>query len=261
VRPRPVPTERALAPRISATALYYLSSLGGGDGLWRFENGEAVEIWPGSDGALREPPAISADGKRIAVVLRRDGRQSVSVIEADGSQRRVLTSTVDVRGAVSWSPDGQWIAAGGLDADGNGLFKIPVDGGAPVRLADVGVSPVWSPNGDVIAYAENNVGGSTQIGAVTPAGEPVDMAGISVIAGGERFRFLPDGSGLVYMQGGFEAMDFWLFDLATKQSRRLTQLGKTDRMRTFDLTADGREIVFDRQRQNSDIVLIDLPRQ
>ena len=87
------------------------------------------------------------------------------------------------------------------------------------------------------------------------------MAGIAVPSGGERFRFLPDGSGLVYMQGGFDAMDFWLFDLATKQSRRLTQLGKTDRMRTFDLTADGREIVFDRQRQNSDLVLIDLARE
>jgi len=63
------------------------------------------------------------------------------------------------------------------------------------------------------------------------------------------------------MQGGFDAMDFWLFDLATKQSRRLTQLSKTDSMRTFDLTPDGREIVFDRQRQNSDLVLIDLPRK
>ena len=30
-------------------------------------------------------------------------------------------------------------------------------------------------------------------------------------------------------------------------------------MRTFDLTPDGREIVFDRQRQNSDLVLIELP--
>jgi Tol biopolymer transport system component len=56
-------------------------------------------------------------------------------------------------------------------------------------------------------------------------------------------------------------MDFWLFDLATKQSRQLTQLSKTDSMRTFDLTPDGREIVFDRQRQNSDLVLIDLPRE
>jgi hypothetical protein len=29
-------------------------------------------------------------------------------------------------------------------------------------------------------------------------------------------------------------------------------------MRTFDITPDGKQIVFDRERENSDIVLIDL---
>jgi hypothetical protein len=31
-------------------------------------------------------------------------------------------------------------------------------------------------------------------------------------------------------------------------------------MRTFDITPDSKQIVFDRLRENSDIVLIDLPR-
>jgi hypothetical protein len=31
-------------------------------------------------------------------------------------------------------------------------------------------------------------------------------------------------------------------------------------MRTFDVTPDGKRIVFDRLRDNSDIVLIDLPK-
>ena len=57
----------------------------------------------------------------------------------------------------------------------------------------------------------------------------------------------------------FGAQDFWLLDLATKQSRRLTQLTDPDPMRTFDVTPDGKQIIFDRLPQNSDIVLIDLP--
>jgi Tol biopolymer transport system component len=260
VRPYPVPTDRALAPRFSATALYYLSSLGGGDGLWRVENGEAAEIWRGAEGVLREPPAISADGRRVAIVRRREGRQSLTVIEADGSQPRVLAEALDVRGAASWSPDGQWIATGGFDADGNGLFKVPADGGAPVRLAAVGFNPAWSPRGDLIVYSLADVGGNVSMAAVTAVGEPVEMPAILVRQGGERFRFLPDGSGLLYMQGGFDEQDFWLLDVATKQSRQLTQLSKTDAMRSFDITPDGRQIVFDRQRWNSDIVLIDLPQ-
>ena len=134
-------------------------------------------------------------------------------------------------------------------------------GGAPIRLANLGFNPVWSPKGDLIVYSGDNVGGDTPLSAVTPAGEPVDIPALSVSFGGERFRFLPDGTGLLYMQGGFDVQNFWLLDLATMQSRQLTQLSKTDTMRTFDITPDGREIARDRQRQNSDIVLIDLPRE
>jgi hypothetical protein len=49
--------------------------------------------------------------------------------------------------------------------------------------------------------------------------------------------------------------------LATRQTRQLTHLTNPATMRTFDITADGKQIVFDRLRNNSDIVLIDLPKQ
>ena len=52
--------------------------------------------------------------------------------------------------------------------------------------------------------------------------------------------------------------DFWLLDLSTMHSRRLTHLSSADVMRTFDITPDGKRIVFDRLRENSNILLIDL---
>ncbi len=138
------------------------------------------------------------------------------------------------------------------------MFKVPVEGGAPVRLADTGFNPVWSPDGELIVYAGGDVGGTAPLRAITAEGDRIELPVIQVRTGGERFRFLPGGEGLLYMQGGLGAQDFWLLDLATKQSRRLTQLTNSDSMRTFDVTPDGQHIVFDRQRQNSDIVLIDL---
>ena len=60
------------------------------------------------------------------------------------------------------------------------------------------------------------------------------------------------------MQGKGSSADFWLLDLATMKSRPLTRLDNTAAMRTFDITPDGTQIVFDRLRKNSDIVLIDL---
>jgi Tol biopolymer transport system component len=70
--------------------------------------------------------------------------------------------------------------------------------------------------------------------------------------------FLPDGSGLVYMQSSGPSQDFWLLDFATMEIRRLTQLDSTATMRTFDITPDGGRIVFDRLSEDSDIVLIEL---
>ena len=57
--PFSVSSVRAYAPRFGGASLFYLSSRGGGDGLWRYENGQATEIWRGTDGALFEPPAVS----------------------------------------------------------------------------------------------------------------------------------------------------------------------------------------------------------
>ena len=211
--------------------------------------------------SLLEPPAISGDGGQAAIVLRRNGKRNLWVLQADGSQPRVLTDAIDVRGGASWSPDRKWIASGGNDAKGDGLFKIPVEGGAPVRLAGTGLNPVWSPNGGLIVYSGIDVGGKEPLRAVTPDGSPVDLPPIQITTSGERFRFTPDGKGLVYMQGGFGAQDFMLLNLATRQSRQLTRLTNPAAMHAFDITADGKQIVFDRLRNNSDIVLIDLPKQ
>ncbi len=94
---------------------------------------------------------------------------------------------------------------------------------------------------------------------VHPDGRQANLPEIKVQREGERVRFLPDGTGIVYMLGDTMAdQDFWLLDLRTMRSRRLTRLSSSAVMRTFDITPDGRRIVFDRQIADSDILLIDL---
>ncbi len=95
------------------------------------------------------------------------------------------------------------------------------------------MNPVWSPDGSLIIYAGAQVNVVAPLLAVHPDGDPVELPEIKVFRSGERMRFLPDGSGLVYMQGNGPSQDFWLLDLATMKSRRLTQLDSTATMRTF----------------------------
>ncbi len=258
--PFPLPSARALAPRFGGGSLYYLSSRGGADGLWSYRDGQAAEIWRGADGALSSPPGISPDGRLAAIAFQRDGKRVWHVLGTDGTQLRALGGDVDARGSASWSPDGRSIVTGGSDSAGPGLFKMPLDGGTPVRLASgPALDPVWSPAGDLIVFGGANVFTNLPLVGVRSDGTPVPLPEINVRREGERARFLPDGSGLIYMQNPDVSQDFWLLELPRVQSRRLTQLSELDAMRTFDVTPDGKEIVFDRMRQNSDIVLIDLP--
>lgn len=150
---------------------------------------------------------------------------------------------------------------GGVEGDNAGLFKIPVDGGEPTRIADGQARrPVWSPGGDLIVFAGPQIGAQAPLIAVRPDGTPVELPEIKVSfgRGGTRASFLPDGGGLVYMQGLARVQDFYLLDLASMETRRLTSLEDPAEMRTFDVTPDGAELVFDRMKPNSDVVLIEL---
>jgi len=260
VKPFQLPTTRSQAPRFGGETLFYLSSRDGADGVWSYRDGKALEIWRGSEGALQTPAAVSADGSGVAFALRRDGKQQMHVMAADGTRVRLLSSDIDVRGTASWSPDGKWIVVAGSDRKGLGLFKLPVDGGSPIRIATGPyLDPVWSPRGDLIVYSGAQLFTLAPLLAVHPDGTPANLPEIKVQREGERVRFLPDGTSLVYMQGNTLAeQDFWLLDLSTMRSRRLTRLSSSAVMRTFDITRDGSRIVFDRLTEDSDVFLIDL---
>jgi serine/threonine protein kinase/Tol biopolymer transport system component len=270
-QPYPLPTERAIAPRFGGMSLFYLSlsARGAGDGLWRVQSGQAFEVRKGADGVVSEPPVVSPDGSRVAVVVRQHGKRHLAIMAADGTNSRTLAASIEIqgvagRGTADWSPDGTWIVTGGKDERGPGLFKIPVDGeGKPERLVPgVARGPVWSPNGDLIVYAAPRgfgTAGSDWLFGVRPDGTEVRMPEVQVRLGGAH-RFLRNGAGLVYLKG-IESKDFWLLDLATNKIRLLTDLSDRGYLGTFDITPDGKYLVFDRTRQNSDIVLIDLPKK
>jgi Tol biopolymer transport system component len=264
-QPYAVPSERAVAPRFGGTSLFYLSlsSRGTGDGLWRVHDGRAFEVRKGADGALSEPPAVSPDGRRVAVVVRQQGARRLAIMSADGTNSRTLATTIEIQGVVGqgtadWSPDGTWIVTGGVDQLGPGLFKIAVDGGDPVRLATGEArNPVWSPTGDLIVYTVPfaGAGGRDGLRGVRPDGTAVNIPEVHVRLGGAH-RFLRNGRGLVYLPG-LETKDFWLLDLATNTTRQLTHFSDDGYLNGFDITPDGKHLVFDRSRQNSDVVLIE----
>jgi len=258
-----LPTARSAAPRFGAdSSIFYLASRGGADGVWRRSGVVANEFWkPGEGAAVVGAVAISPDGGRVCFPVRRQGRTTLHCTSREGTGVQLLAESLDVRGAPSWSPDGKWIAVGAVDGSGVRVFMVPADGGAPVRLVDSASSnPVWSPDGRFILYSGTPRGRSVPLQAVTPDRRPVSLPPLLVDRVGDSYRFLPGGKQLVVKLGGFRRQDFWLFDVATWQRRRLTQLRPGESLRRFDVSPDGQHLVFERVRENSDVVLIELGR-
>jgi Tol biopolymer transport system component len=213
--PLPIPAGQSLAPRFGKASLFYLSARGTSDGLWKVQDNTATEVWRNVNGAVFEPPAVSPDGQRLAVVIRQLGKRQLRVMSADGTNPRILAPALDIEGAAfqgtaDWSPDGTAIVTGGRDERGPALFIIPAEGGPPARLRDGKfVNPVWSPTGDLIVYAGRSLIGQVTVLGIRPDGGSVELPQIGARPGG--YRFLPDGSGLVYLPG-IHALDFWLLD-------------------------------------------------
>ena len=262
-RPVAVQNTRAFGPRFARDDLLFLSSRDGLDGIWRWDGSSARELWRGSDGAVLAPPSVSPDGNRICFSWRKQGRTYLSVMNANGADRRMLAETLEVRSSPSWSPDGKTIAVAATENEGTRIYIVPVDGGSPVRLVDTpSYDPVWSPDGRYIVYSEPLRGGLLALNATTLERAPVKLPAMIVpYTTATPYRFAPGKDALILMKTvNFPFRNFYSMDLATGRERQLTDLKPGYVIDSFDVSPDGRYIVFDRSRDNSDIVMFELRR-
>ena len=261
---------RALSPRYGPGYLAFLSSKGGADGLWTLDDGgRAVELWKGANGGVVAAPAISPDGTRICFSYRKQGRADLYVINANGTGLTTLAKSIEVQSAASWSPDGKWVAVAANQAEGTRVFKIPLDGGPPIRLRDtLSFNPVWSPDNRFIIYSEQHVSGSFIVKTMTPDGAPVVVPAVASLgsrfplAFGTPYRFMPGGKTLITLQGTAPNQNFFGLDLETGEQRQLTSfdLKNGSAVQDFDISPDGKRIVFDRLRNHADVVLMNMVR-
>jgi Tol biopolymer transport system component/DNA-binding winged helix-turn-helix (wHTH) protein len=255
-------TQRGVSPRLGPDSLLYRAPKAGTDALWKHEgSADARELWSGREGRVIDGPALSADGQQVAFTVQSRGRTWLYVMNSDGSGVHRVASQLDVRGAPAWSPDGKWIAIAALHEGEPRLFKIPDAGDSPVALTDeYALDPVWSPSGTFLVYTTADVGTFFEVRAVSADGASHAIPKLKLNRGSRRMAFLgADEHALVILKGAQSHKEFWSIDLRSGAERALTELGPGQVIGDFDVAADGRRIVFDRSREESDLALIDLP--
>ena len=147
---------------------------------------------------------------------------------------------------------------GGRDEHGPALFIIPVDTGVPVRLVEgsVGQSRVVAARRfDCLCRSVHHRAGRVARRATRwHAGSICRTCWFAR----EAIASCPTGAGWSTCRELFAR--FLAARPGDDDIHPLTRLGNQGALRTFDVARDGRSIVFDRSRQNSNIVLIDLPK-
>ncbi len=177
-----------------------------------------LAYYPGSNIS----PAPSPDGSKVAMILSKSGMVDLYVADIDGSHLRQLTKSKEDESSPCWSPDGQWICFAGKINERRALWKVPVAGGAPVRISTSGVSnpsePDWSPDGKWIVFTAQR--GGFEICVVPAAGGTA-----TTLVSGEDPSWGPNSRTVVYVQrdrsGGRRLS---LLDVPTKQTKDVSRL-------------------------------------
>lgn len=123
-----------------------------------------------SRSGLNAGGAISPDGRHAALVLSRDGKPELYVMDLRSRALTRLTNTpMSAKSSPSWSPDGRRIVFVSGHQGRAHLYIVNRDGGPLRRVSSGGtehVSPAWGQNG-LIAFTRR-VGGRYQTAVLNP---------------------------------------------------------------------------------------------
>jgi Tol biopolymer transport system component len=253
-------TSTGFSPRLGPDYLLYVSATGTSESIWKIANGAGTELWSGQGARVFGGPAISADGRYIAFSVRQHGQALLYVVQADGTNARIVSDSLDLQGSPAWSPDGQSITSAAVDHGIPHLFRVPLNGGSPALFVnEYSVDPAWAPDGRLVAYSGPDIGTTFSVKTVATDAVAHPLPSLTLTRGARHLVFLPGGRALVVLRGDIQHKNLWLIDLQTGAERQLTNLAADFDIHDFDISRDGREVVLERVQERSDVVLLDLP--
>lgn len=226
-------------------------------------------------------PAFSPDGREIAFLRNRvPSVQDVFVVDAAGGEARRVTPAARKITDVSWAPDGASLLVAVYEAGDHRLARLPLEGGAPRRLAGAGegamsltVAGGAAPGAGRLVYSryawrftlwrlDRDGGGrpaTTAAAGPAAAGpssgpEPRPLPALSSTRFDSELALSPDGTRVAFSSSRSGSFEIWIAPLGEEgagegaaggggRGRRLTEFGGpwTGQPRW---SPDGRTIAF-----------------
>jgi len=169
-------------------------------------------------------PAVSPDGRKVALVLNMRGNPDLYVCDTDGGKPKLIFQQgKDECSSPCWSPDSREICFV-LRSGKPALYKISADGGKASRISTAGVGgnltePDWSPDGKTIAFT--TLGASFSVCIV-----PAQGGAASVLVEGEDPCWAPNSRTVLFTRriSNSNQHKLLLLDVPTKRVKDVPQI-------------------------------------
>ena len=168
--------------------------------------------------AWQDAPALSPDGKRLAVTSDVDGAGAdLEIYDAQTGKRQILLSQQSNLADAAWSPDGKSVAVTSYTLGAPYILVIAVDGSSaiPQKISVDGeyYRPSYSPDGNWILYSLRHPKGGNDVHAV----EVKTGRDIALTNDGHSWNavFDPTGSWIAFMRDAGGTIDLYAMDLGS----------------------------------------------
>lgn len=238
--------------------------------------GKPFRLNRGAGGGQELSPAASPSGDLVASLTTDKGEVDISLFDTKNRRRIknltkglnteirsvIVANSGEVGGDLSFSPDGNYIAAFGRREAGRSLILIDVLRGGLSKIVDMDIeqqrSPTWTPDGRMVAFS-GNLNGQFDIFAID-----VDSLEIINLTNDELFdaspTFSPDGRWLTYTSYIGEYAQIFRADMNDLTKRYQLTDGEFNNKEPV-YSATGRRVYFASDRSGVDNVFgLDLDR-